>query len=207
MFIIPSDCTGGHLYSHLNKPHNHPFFWCVIEPKDMLILCTDFNNIDFDNIDIEKSSKREEWSTAKNTFDIIIDSKIRIHYIHNILSMKDNEVRRVGGNFYYRYAYKLTYENYIKRLKRMKSTKEHPCFLITENLGFGYTKEWLEKICMETKFKVIALTNTEIKHNSLAKIIKIPDNLILNYFNGRTEYICWAAEKNTEFMTSIDDVG
>ena len=206
MFIIPSDCTGGHLYSHLNKPHNHPFFWCVIEPKDMLILCTEFDTINFDEIAIEKSSKANEWSTAKNTFDIIIDTKVRIHYIHNILSMSDNTIRRVGGNFYYRYAYKLTYENYIKRLERMKQNNTKPIFLITENKSFGYTKEWLEKICLETKSPVLALTNTELKHNDLAKVIKLPDNLILNYFNGRTEYISWAAEKNKVFMTSIDCV-
>ena len=81
-----------------------------------------------------------------------------------------------------------------------------PKFLITENLSFGYTKQWLEKICLETKSSVIALTNTELKHNNLAKIIKISDKNTLNYSNGRTLEICNEVLNNNEFMTSIDYV-
>ena len=201
MFIIPTDCVGGHLYKYLKQPHNHPFFWCVIEPLDMLNLINNWETLNFNNITIELSSKWNEWSTAKNTFDIIIDNSIRVHYVHNKLSMKDNVIRIHGGDTYYRYAYKLTYENYIRRLQRMRLEKK-PTFLICENKSFGYTADTLSKICKSCDKSITCLTDKRIEHKNNTTLITIDSKIINTYKPGRTEYICKYLLKTQEFTAN-----
>lgn len=190
MFVIATDCVGGHYYTKLNAEHNHPFFWCVIPPNTMLKFVTDFKNIDFADIMIDKSEKWNVWGSARNTFDIIIEDKYRVHYIHNKLSLSDDVPRKVGGDIYYKYAYKLTVENYEKRLKRMCELKEEPQFIVSEHLGYGYDEKMMTILSEKTNYKLAILTNKKIvTKNPLVTIIPISDYHITHYSNGRTEYM------------------
>ncbi len=186
MYVIASDCVGGHLYHDFNKEHNHPFFWCVIPPKTMEALLTDFDNLIHKFPMIDKSLHWNDWSSAKNTFDILLDD-YRIHFIHNKWSPKDNSVRKVGGDIYYKYAYKLTYENWGKRLARIPN--QEPQFIITEHIGYGYTEKVLQHLANITKYKLLILTNKKISGNENTTVIKISDYQITHYNNGRTQYI------------------
>lgn len=186
MFVIASDCVGGHLYHDLNKEHNHPFFWCVIPPNTMEVLLTNFDNIIHEYPMIDKSLHWNDWSTAKNTFDILLED-YRVHFIHNKLSQKDETIRKVGGDIYYKYAYKLTYENWKKRLARLPN--HEPQFIITEHTGYGYTEKVLQRLAKITKYKLLILTNKSIIGNEYTTVIKISDYQITHYNNGRTQYI------------------
>lgn len=204
MLVIATDCVGGHYYTALDAPHNHPFFWCVIPPETLLKLITEYDVIDFENVTITKSSKWNLWSSAKNTFDIVLDGKYHIHYIHNKLSPDDYTIRKNGGDSLYRYAYKLTCDNYIRRLSRMHETNEIPKFIITEHNGYGYDIKMMALLTEKTKYPLAILTNKNIKTtNSLVHIIKISDYHISHYDNGRTQYILNEAKPHLDLWLKL----
>ena len=91
------------------------------------------------------------------------------------------------GDIYYKYAYKLTYENWKKRLARLPN--QEPQFIITEHTGYGYTEKVLQRLAKITKYKLLILTNKNIIGNEYTIVIKISDYQITHYNNGRTQYI------------------
>ena len=186
MFVIASDCLGGHLYRDMNKKHNHPFFWCVIPPNTLEALITNFDIV-YNFPKIERSLHWDDWRSAKNTFDVVLNN-FHVHFIHNKLSLSDDSIRRVGGDIYYKYAYKLTYDNWERRLERMPRDIE-PQFIVTEHIGYGYTEKVLQRLANITKYKLLILTNKKIVGNPNAIVMKISDYQISHYDNGRTQYI------------------
>lgn len=189
MLVIATDCVGGHLYKALNAPHNHPCFWCVIPPDTMEQFLLRFDEIIHVPPKITKSIHWNDWRSARNTFDVVLD-KYHIHFIHNKLS-SDSTPTQHGGDIHYKYAYVLTIKKWFERLQRMPN--EPPKFIISEHAGYGYNQDCMENLATKTKFELSILTNKAIHGNHKTNVIPIPDGIINNYSNGRTQFMLDAA--------------
>ena len=75
--IISNNCCGSNYYRKKNIEYNNPFIWMVVPQNSIKILLTEFDKIDWYNIDMNKSTIR------KNTFIIIVDNKIELHLTQN----------------------------------------------------------------------------------------------------------------------------
>ena len=167
MLLITNNCMGGFLYRELKHEYNHPFFWGTTG-LDMLKLVTDFDNINFDNITLEK------YGNCK--FKIIIDNKIEYKCLHYIFSPNDKVPRVEIPNVYYNKIWEYIVEKYTARLKRMKESKETPSFAIHWAACDGFNKTNFEEFIQnDFKYKTVVFIPYE-DYKDFKK-----DNLILVY--------------------------
>lgn len=156
--LISNNCIAGYIYEFTNSIYDHPFMWSTIKYDSFNKLIDLYNEIDFNNINIQQTIlNKKYWG---NTFAINIDNKdIYINYIHHIQddNIKKLEIKkeRNGNNLYY-YDMKNYLKNlYLKRSKRMTENKiKEPIFIIGKT-GFYSDDEFYKLIYKKTIYKKI----------------------------------------------------
>ena len=79
--IIANNCIAADLYFSNNKKYDHPFMWCVLLHNDLLNLIKNFTSLNYNNYKLIPNLH------IKNAYDLIIDNKVRVQYLHYL---KDN---------------------------------------------------------------------------------------------------------------------
>ena len=135
MLVISNNCCGGRLYQQTNTKFNNPFIWMVSPYDSIYYTMINFDKINWNNIDFQKSNLRP------NTFIIKVDNNIDLHYVHykfdpNAKTLKvenktDKEEQWIG-DVYYCKIWEFIYQKYEERTKRMLALNEEPCFLIRD---------------------------------------------------------------------------
>lgn len=175
MKIISNNCVGARLYQLQNKQFNNPFMWSSIYIKDFIDLAKNWNNINFNDIELyyKDSFGRQNVST------IAIDShnyNVCIGYIHHIYE-KDTEFRKQDINIYSDHILNYINEKYFIRLDRMNNDISDPVFVFDcqpNPSDIYYNK--IEQYCnLNTPYKRILICGT----NKFDKYVVNNKNLII----------------------------
>lgn len=147
MNIISNNCCGGFCYKYTNTEYNNPFMFASTQYKHLMYLL--LGQINFAKFAIEETI--DPCGKGK-CYDIIVDNKIRICYVHHIRDDAYSIPTISGINVYYRYIYKYLVDRYIARCKRMCALNEKPVFLLAPHPGCGSVDDLcnLAMLCQDT---------------------------------------------------------
>lgn len=200
MLVISNNCCGGRLYQRMQCQFNNPFIW-MVAPYDSIIYTMDnWRTIRWNNIKIRRSSLR------KNTFIIVVDDCIELHYVHykydaNAKSIVQEhkfsaEEEWTGDVFYYK-IWEFVTKKYVERAKRMLSISEPPMFLIREggyaNAGCKHTLADIANHPSNYR-RIIITTDSSLERNDdVCKVIHVdsieaPSPTVLHHFNDIREF-------------------
>ena len=148
MIYISQNCLAGHLYHLKNIPFNHPFIWCVIDFNSMKTMITEWYKINFNNYVLEKETN----------YNIIIDNKIKIQYVHyKFDSMCNIPIKKDPGDIFYNKIENYIVQKYEDRIKRMANDKPLFCianFKTIYNDAF-YTYEQIKELEQFNNVKIL----------------------------------------------------
>lgn len=175
MNLISNDCAGGFVYKFCNLEFNNPFIWMRLQENDFYYTIKNYEKINFNNFEIDKSFIDERPHNKMDIFKLKIDDKIEIHYTHYHFSAKDNKIRIVPPEIFYNKIWEYVVEKYTKRTKRMLELNEKPIFFVNFPRR-KYTKNMRNKLLSENfKYKLIIITENEedLKYANDDKLILI----------------------------------
>lgn len=174
MNIVSNNCLGGYIYQNLlHEEYKNPFIWTLFEnPDDYIEIIRNWNNVNFDNFEITKKGKE-----FKNNFQIIIDEKYPLSFIHIFFDAQRNTIEKfehtpriVGENILTPKPWEYIVEKYTQRLARMKNENDTIFLYFEPNLKCSKLEE-LPIIFQHNKFRGIIFTdNATIKENEYTKV-------------------------------------
>ncbi len=161
MNIIANCCAGGEFYlKELKTEFKNPFIWSSIAPADMKILIQQYDNLNFNSVEIKKDTATLE------RFCILIDNKVKVHFPHHRFKADCEKPVTVKPNVFYNKIWELIAETWVRRLKKMT---EEPVFMIlTHRLHDEYTysncsdEDIQDFLNINTKYKVIIMSPKEL---------------------------------------------
>lgn len=174
MNVIGNNCIGAYFMNEWKEEYKNPFIWHILLFNDMLNLIKNYDNINFLDYEIAKSELKPGYL---NTFKLLVNNKITIHYPHYKFKADENVPKVIHVDVYYNKIWEYVVKKYEKRLLRMT---EKPCFLIIDGHGSGigkwceYTKEQDEQLLqLETLHKIVLITKYKelLKYNSKNKLV------------------------------------
>lgn len=144
--FIVNDCIGGYLYKFSKKQFPNPFMWTAIDFYDFLSLIKNYDTIDFEDILIlwNKNDRR--------LFTIDINDKVVVRCPHWLFDIRYNKPTVVDEvNVRYNRIWLYIQDNYIRRLKRLKDSKEPPTFIMDFKEWLGCTPQNFQELLAESK--------------------------------------------------------
>lgn len=180
MNVISNNCCGGWLYKNNHVEYGNPFMWSITQYNSIMYLLTHFYDINWANIKFSESPLRH------NTYQIIVDGQVAIHYIHclfNKIQKQPTKVFRanIGNDIDYCQIWEYVYEKYMSRVKRMIANGKEPVFLLSTNVSNCHRDEYQINKLLEipTPFKRIVIT-------TIPNIASYNDNNLVIYTNEYT---------------------
>ena len=170
----------------------NPFMWSSINIDNFCRLIKNYDTLNFENIKCElvvNNSKTicEQGTTVSK---ILIDDTVSVYYFHYQYNPKYTiEPKKIGGYKYYNHIDNYTYDEYFKRLKRMK---ESPIFLWHLSDNIWYNPNNLDIIDtfrkLETNYNII-IYGKNLKDDRSDNIIILEDVLKSNHLYLSADYI------------------
>ena len=160
MNLIANCCIGAFIYEMQNEEFNNPFMWAKTNTDSFIYLMENYDNINWNNIEINKYKRFD----AQTCYSFTVDNNIQIKYPHYIQGKKEDKELINGRDIYDWRAYEYAYNKYQKRTERMLKKKENPVFLILSEMKDGYDYDFnnLKRICeAKTTYKLIIITSFE----------------------------------------------
>ena len=155
MNLIGNDCVSACFYAISKMQFKNPFTWTICNFPNMLYLIENYDNINWKNFKILPST------CVKDTFKIVIDSKINLHYVHYKKSDLDVKEYKISGDLFSKNIELKVVETYTKRAYRLLEENEEPIFLLNTypDKRHQYTKENLIHLCkLDLKYHIIIIT-------------------------------------------------
>ena len=119
--IIAHNCVGGRICQQIGVEYGNPFMWSIIPPTDFYYLYTHYNDLNYNNIKLEK---------VNTDYKLTIDDKVRVFYVHYKYDKNANTpVKKTKIDVFYNKIEEYILEKYDTRLARMK---EAPLFIVTD---------------------------------------------------------------------------
>lgn len=165
MIYIGTNCVSSRIYEKLHIPFNNPLCWGRMIYTDFKKLLTNWENINFDNINISKL----------NNSHILIDNQIDFFYQHYKYDKNYETPTKNGIDIFYKKIYQYIFEKYFERLQRMDKNDKKTYILhqqITQNeyqitddecLDFINTKTTHQKILATPYKKFLKYSKDNLK--------------------------------------------
>ena len=152
MQIISNSCLGSFIYEKLNLKFNNPFTWNRIYYADMLKLCKNFNNINFENFTLT----RKELLLGINIDNIL--NLYYPHYKYNSACITPITKHESDGNNLYmdNKIFQFILDVYNKRVSRLNKN-DKPIYVIQSN-RYDYTDNNVYEF-LKLPIKMILFTN------------------------------------------------
>ena len=140
--------------------------WSLISSEDFIFLINHWNDINLKNIEIYPIENSD-------IFEIKIDDKIRVRFIHHHQSLKYHELTKIGIDVYFDHMSDYLIQSYYRRLSRMK---ENPLFIISNmydnNLRLSFNQSELSKINKNIQVILCGKDNPELDNVIFVKTLK-----------------------------------
>ena len=158
-----------------------------------------YDKINYHNIKIVDGFIDNE--NFKNSYAILLDNKIYLHYVHYIKNdnyleptRKKDITGKPNRDLLYKYADKLLLEKYNTRLSRFIKLKEDPIFII-DLIKYINDEELLDLLYLDSKYKRIFIFNENFYNKLNPNKSRINKNCeIIIYTND--DNITWTNEKS-----------
>lgn len=137
MNLIGNNCLSSRLYKINNVQFNNPFIWCSIKFSDFISIVKNFNNIDFNNIEVnfDKCDRTNNLSPVircDNLFDVhfihYIEDKNCLYPIHKVKEGEPGET-----DLFYYDILQYAKDKWNLRVKRMRAK---PTFIYSFNYRY-----------------------------------------------------------------------
>ena len=134
MNLIGNNCLASRIYKINNIQFNNPFIWCSIKFSDFIEIIKNFNNINFNNIEV----KFNECKRTNNLSPVIrCDNLFDVHYIHYIEDEKCitpiHKPSKGQVDLFYYDILSYAKNKWFERLNRMS---EKPIFIYSFNYRY-----------------------------------------------------------------------
>lgn len=164
MNLIGNSCLASYITRDcLKQQFVNPFVWNIIDFESCYNLVKYWDEINFENYELIKD---EKWN-----FSIIIDSKVKVQFVHYKFSKNHNKLTIKNNDVYYNRIWEYIDEKYRKRITNIR--KEKPIFIFaTANYGLErhkpFTLEQQKKIEeLNSPYKIILSFKDMIESNKL----------------------------------------
>lgn len=164
MNIISTNCLGGFIYRDiLNTSYKNPFIWTSFDFENFKILLSDYDKINFENVELYKVG--EGFS---NNFNLRIDDKITLKNNHIFFAEKENKPLKRNNCVFYNKPWEYIIEKYNNRIKRMDDNLV--IMIYDTKLSQNEINE-ICSICELKKYPALIITKKEIIETNLIKKI------------------------------------
>ncbi len=135
MNLISNECTAGFIHKKNKWVYGSPFMWTTVRYEDMLTFVTEYDNINWNNFEIERE---EPWD-----FYVKVDNKARIGFwLHFKFDKSATTPQMIGDNVRYCRIWEYIAAKYKARCARMD---KDPKFIISWHEWLGYTRDNIEE--------------------------------------------------------------
>lgn len=134
--LISNNCFGGFIYKNMKIQYNNPFMFSMVHFSDIANIFK--YPVNWANIKLEQTKGPHHKNSA---YDIVVDNKIRIHYVHYLEDMTHEPPIVKDGNVLGKRIYKYVVQKYLERTKRMCSTFIQPYYLVSWHPSSGSIKD------------------------------------------------------------------
>ena len=173
MNLIGSCCISSHLLRLYGFGNTNPFAWTVIDFESFYTLLTDYDNIDWQNIEFSRGP--HPWRKNVPVFYLTIDGKVKICFPHMLFDPNAKQPTKRGADVFYCKIWELIVQKYQERLNKMLDAGK-PSMFIAEWEERNYDESAFEKLLgLDLKYKVVVIT-----YNEKLKDVK-KDNLLVIY--------------------------
>lgn len=130
--IISNNCFGGFIYKWMDVQYNNPFMFSMVHFSDISNIFT--TSLNWAKISLEHTKGPHNRNSA---YDIVVDNRIRIHYVHYLEDMVHEPPIVQDGNVLGKDIYKYVAEKYLERAKRMCATYITPYYIVSWHPSSG----------------------------------------------------------------------
>lgn len=165
MNILSTNCLGAFIYRDvLNIPYNNPFIWTTFSFKDFKTLITDYEKINFKNVELFK-----EGNEFSNNFNLRIDDKITLKNTHIFFDKNQSTLLKKNNCVFYNKPWEYIIEKYNNRITRMDN---NVIIMIYDSTLSQKEISDLYSICKAKNYPTLFFTKYDISETD--KIKKIP---------------------------------
>ena len=194
MNLIGNCCISNHLANLANEGNSNPFTWIDMDFNSLLYLITHWENINWK--DYELSREKHPYYKNHNLYEIIIENKIHLKYVHYLFDKTATTLKTQPPNTYYCRIWEYIVQKYEERTKRMLARNEKPVFITEwEHLDYDESAFWkIEK--EDLKYKLVVITyNKNLKtNNKNILVIYDPHGRGSGYAGAGNKFPYWFAQ-------------
>lgn len=173
MNLIGNCCISNFLLRHWGFGNTNPFNWIDLDFSSFYNLLTGYEMINWAALSI--SCKQHPYWPPYKVFELTIDKKVKLTFIHVLHFPNYPQPVIKGGNVYCDRPWEYIVQKYSKRVKRMLDANQPPMF-VHEWEHLDYNESAFQKLLdADLKYKVVAITN-----NQKLKDVK-KENLLVIY--------------------------
>lgn len=175
MNLISNCCIGSFLLRNFNFGNTNPFTWATVDFKSLCYLISSYKKINWNNISLSKCPHPDPLLAGKELFEITVDNKVKISYIHFLYDATATSIIVKDVNVYYNKIWDYIIEKYKERIVKMLSINSDPVFVIEWDVN-GYDETQLaEFLQIEIPYKTVIITSNQ-KYKDIKK-----ENLLILY--------------------------
>lgn len=145
--IISNNCFGGFIYKQLHLQYNNPFIFSMVHYSDLANIFT--RSLNWSNMQLEHTKGPHHRNSA---YDIVVDNRIRIHYVHYLEDMVHNPPIIKDGNVLGKDIYKYVAHKYLERTTRMCKTNIQPYYVLSWHPSSGSLEDLNNLALSMTKY-------------------------------------------------------
>lgn len=164
MNILSTNCLGAFTYRDvLYIPYNNPFIWTTFLFKDFKTLITDYEKINFKNVEMYK-----EGNGFLNNFNLRIDDKITLKNTHIFFDKNQSIPLKKNNCVFYNKPWEYIIEKYNNRIKRMDN---NVIIMIYDSTLSQKEISDLYSICKQKNYPALFFTKYDISETDKIKKI------------------------------------
>ena len=173
MNLIGNCCISNFLLRLYGFGNTNPFTWVDMDFNSFYNLLTDYENINWKNIEL--SHRQHPYNKGQEVFELTIDEKVKLTFIHMIYDPRATQPIVRGSDVRYCKIWEYIVSKYQEHVKIMLENGKAPMF-VHEWEHLDYDEAAFEKLLnTDLKYKVVVIT-----YNQKFKDVK-KDNLLVIY--------------------------
>lgn len=175
MNLIGNCCISNFLLRMWGFGNTNPFTWIDMNFDSFYNLLTDYENINWE--DIELTHRQHPYNKGQEVFELTIDKKIKLTYIHMIYDPNAKQPTIRECDVHYCKIWEYIVLKYREHVKKMLDSKNQPMFVI-EWEHLDYDEKAFSKMynLPELKYKVAVIT-----YNTKLSDLPPKENLLVIY--------------------------
>ena len=156
--IICNNCFGAALTEEYGSIYENPFMWCAIQPDDYFDLITEWDSLNFSNVETFRLG--DVKSTIKTPLGVddsvllVLDRHINVFFMHHKIDKNAKKYKTLNHDAYYYDMLFYVKQKWIERSSRMKLP---PQFVLRQTSIFTFDRVQ-RYVDLDTKYQKYLIT-------------------------------------------------